>query len=419
MIRQIFLLLTFIAPMLFGETFDPGQDDRIQAMRRHSDLQRMENDRAREKLSRRTKWDMSRAAAHETEKRFADKESIGTVSIMGASATLTGTVTDDDGNPISNVEVSANFEGEGGTWTRTDTDGTYEMTVEAGKVWVRLHENDLIPTYLRPREKEVQVEENSTVTMDFIAYAADAIISGTILLDDAPLASVWLSADGKTGWTQTETGSDGTFTLQVASEADATGGYNLWINTSDLSEEAFRKERYDEINSGTTDLTIELVSATSFIEGTVTDNAGTPVVGVYVYANQHQTGNHVSEITGSDGSFKLGVITGRWWLGVDAGQMMPDYLVPQGEELTVTDGTTATHSITVYATDATITGRVYFDAEPIDHVFIGASSEQGWTETVSDSTGAFSASVFSAADDEGGYHLWVHERSIPSGSIIE
>ena len=419
MIRQIFLLLTFIASVLLGGTFDPGQDDRIQAMRRHSDLQRMENDRAREKLSRRTKWDISRAAVYETEKRLIDKESIGTVSIMGASATLTGTVTDDDGNPISDVEVSANFEGEGGTWTRTNTDGTYEMTVEAGKVWVRLHENDLIPTYLRPREKEVQVEENSTVTMDFIAYAADAIISGTILLDDAPLASVWLSADGKTGWTQTETGSDGTFTLQVASEADATGGYNLWINTSDLSEEAFRKERYDDINSGTTDLTIELLSATSFIEGTVTDNAGTPVVGVYVYANQHQTGNHVSEITGSDGSFKLGIIAGRWWLDVDAGQIMPDYLVPQGEELTVTGGTTATHSITVYATDAAIKGMVYFDSEPMGNVFIGASSEQGWTETVSDSTGAFSAPVSSAADDEGGYHLWVHERSIPSGSIIE
>ena len=144
MIRQIFLLLTFIASVLFGETFDPGRDDRIQAMRRHSDLQRMKNDRAREKFSRWTKWDISRAAAYETAKHLANKESIGTVSIMGASATLTGTVTDDDGTPISDVEVSANFERAGGTWTRTDTDGTYEMTVEAGKVWVRLNENDLI-----------------------------------------------------------------------------------------------------------------------------------------------------------------------------------------------------------------------------------------------------------------------------------
>ena len=74
MIRQIFLLLTFIASVLLGGTFDPGQDDRIQAMRRHSDLQRMENDRAREKLSRRTKWDISRAAVYETEKRLIDKE---------------------------------------------------------------------------------------------------------------------------------------------------------------------------------------------------------------------------------------------------------------------------------------------------------------------------------------------------------
>ena len=99
--------------------------------------------------------------------------------------------------------------------------------------------------------------------------------------------------------------------------------------------------------------------------------------------------------------------------------MMPDYLVPQSEELTVTDGTVTTQSFTVYATDATITGMIYFDGEPIDNVFIGASSEQGWTETVSDSTGSFSASVSSAADDVGGYHIWVHERSIPSGSIIE
>ena len=73
MIRQIFLLLTFVASVLFGETLDPGQDDRIQAMKRHSDLQRMENDRAREKFSRRTKWDISRAAAYETEKHLADQ----------------------------------------------------------------------------------------------------------------------------------------------------------------------------------------------------------------------------------------------------------------------------------------------------------------------------------------------------------
>ena len=190
MIRQIFLLLTFITSVLFGETFDPGQDDPIQAMRRHSDLQRMENDRAREKLSRRTKWDISRAATYETEKHLVDKESVGTISIMGASAILTGTVTDDDGNRISDVEVSANFEEAGGTWTKTDANGVYEMAVEAGKVWVRLNENDLIPNYLRPREKEVQVEEGATVTVDFIAYVADATISGKVLLDGGQLLSL-------------------------------------------------------------------------------------------------------------------------------------------------------------------------------------------------------------------------------------
>ena len=417
-IKQILLFAIFTASLLPGKAFGSGQDDQLQAMRRNSDLRRIENDRVLEELSRKTQWDKSRAVVYAAKKRFTDKGLPGRVSFFSTSATLRGTVSDDDGNPISDVEVSADFEGEGGTWTKTGTDGSYEMTVEAGKVKLRLNENDLIPTYLRPKEKEVTVEDDTATTVDFTAYASDATISGMVLLDGTLLSKVGVSAEGKTGWTRTETASDGTFTLQVASEADATGGYNLWVNTHDLSETAFRKERYEGIKSGTADLKIELVAATSFIEGTVTDNAGTPIVGVSVYANQHQTGNHVNEITGSDGSFKLGVIAGRWWLDVDAGQMMPDYLVPQGEEVNVTDGTT-THSFTVYATDATITGMVYFDGEPMDHVFIGASSELGWAEAVSDSTGAFSASVSSVADDEGGYHLWVHEWSIPSGSIIE
>jgi len=223
-IKQILLFAIFTASLLPGKAFGSGQDDQLQAMRRNSDLRRIENDRVLEELSRKTQWDKSRAVVYAAKKRFTDKGLPGRVSFFSTSATLRGTVSDDDGNPISDVEVSADFEGEGGTWTKTGTDGSYEMTVEAGKVKLRLNENDLIPTYLRPKEKEVTVEDDTATTVDFTAYASDATISGMVLLDGTLLSKVGVSAEGKTGWTRTETASDGTFTLQVASEADATGG---------------------------------------------------------------------------------------------------------------------------------------------------------------------------------------------------
>lgn len=417
--RKFLVLAVLAVTSVSGEAASVAEDDQIRAIRRHGDLLQMESDRLLEEHSQRIRGKMRRSAATQARRRGADRMSARTVSHTSGSATVEGVVKDEDGTPIPNVEVRADFEAGGGTWTKTDTAGAYEMAVTAGKLWVRLSDNDLIPMYLRPRDREAEVEDGATISVDFTAYASDATISGTVLLDGAALANIGLSADGRVGYTRTETGSEGTFTLHVASEGDAAGGYNLWVNTHDLATDAFRTERYEGITSGTADLTINLVTATSFIEGTVADDAGTAVADVTIYANQHHTGNHVSGVTGSDGSFKLEVIAGRWWLDLDAGQMMPDYLVPHGEEVDVTDGATTTHSFTVYATDAAITGTITFDGAPISDVHIGASSELGWTEAVSDSTGGFSLSVSSVADDEGGYNLWVHDWSVPRGAVIE
>ncbi|MBH30415.1 MAG: hypothetical protein CMG71_00295 [Candidatus Marinimicrobia bacterium] len=410
-------ILTLLAvSTLLGETV--AESKQVRAMRRQSDLRMMEQKRSSEEEARRIYSDMMRPRTEGGGRGDTQATPEKNVFQVYGSVTVSGKLTDENQNPISDVEVRADFE-DGGTWTKTGSDGTYEMSVNAGRVWIRLNSNDLVPDYLRPIDKEVEVEDGATATVNFTAYGADATISGMVLLDGAVLAGVSVSADGRLGYTWTETGADGTFTLSVASEGDVSGGYNLWVNTHDFAESTFRTERHDGITSGTSDLTVNLVSATASIEGTVTDNSGVAVAEVTVFANQHQTGNHVTGVTGADGSFRLNVIGGQWWLDLYAGEVIPDYLVPHGRDVNVTDGASRTQEFILYSTDAEITGTVTFDSEPAVGVYIGASSELGWTEAVSDSTGTFVISVSSVADEEGGYHLWVHDWSVPRGAVIE
>ncbi|GIS64758.1 MAG: hypothetical protein CM1200mP3_10060 [Chloroflexota bacterium] len=345
-------ILTLIAvSSLLGETV--AETKQVQAMRRQSDFRMIEQKRSTEQEARQIYYKMVRSSA-ERERRGDIHTTLGKkIFQVYGSAIVNGKLTDEDQNPISDVEVRADFE-DGGTWTKTGSDGTYEMTVNAGRVWIRVNSNDLVPDYLRPRDKEVEVEDGATAIVNFTVYDADATISGMVLLDGAVLAGVSVSADGRLGYTWTETGADGTFTLSVASEGDASGGYNLWVNTHAFAESAFRTERHDGITSGTSDLTINLVSATASIEGAVTDNSGMAIAEVTVFANQHQTGNHVTDVTGADGSFNLDVIGGQWWVNLNANEVIPDYLVPHGRDVNVTDGASTTQEFTIYSTDAEI-----------------------------------------------------------------
>ena len=286
--RPIHILTLFAGSFLLGETV--SETKQIQFIRRQADLRMIEKKHSVEEEARRIHSDVMRSHAQKDRREDVHATPKKMVLQVYGSATVSGKLTDEDQNPISDVEVRADFE-DGGTWTKTGSDGTYEMIVNAGRVWIRVNINDLVPDYLQPRDQEDEVVNGAKAMVNFTAYSTDAAISGMILLDGAALPGVYVSADGRLGYTWTETGANGIFTLNVASDADASGGYNLRVNTHDFAKSAFRTERYDGITSGTSDLTINLVSATSSIEGTVTDNSGMAVGDVTVFANQHQRQN--------------------------------------------------------------------------------------------------------------------------------
>ena len=424
MMRNYFFCLFFFSLLTYSTA--ANSPDRHPVREAALQLERVSGQRQslmdRQTELQRRKIEMSRRSAAAREEgrtgRFVQRSSVYQLS---GSASIEGVVADDDGNPVAEINVSVeSMEGHGGSWTTTDANGFYQLTITAGRNRLWLDRGDLIPDYMSPRDKEVRAEEGATVVVDFTVYVSDATITGVVMLDDSPLANINISADGSTGWTNTASNSDGTFTLDVASEADATGGYAIWVDTWSLSQSAHLEEDYRNISSGTTNLTIQLRSPSAWVEGKVTDEDANPIAEIRVFANERHTGNHAEAYTDADGYFKLGVIEGRWWVQPDSWYTIPEYLVPHGEDLAIDEGATVTQDFVAYSADATISGTIHYEGAPLFEPFsIGAHSELGWTETRSREDGTYLLPVASEADAEGGYGVWLNDWSLPPNLIVQ
>ncbi|MBI2263281.1 carboxypeptidase regulatory-like domain-containing protein [Candidatus Berkelbacteria bacterium] len=150
--------------------------------------------------------------------------------IRKANATITGTVKDDKGNAVVGAFVQADnhpqnkgdrvaglpFFEHGLT---TDADGKYSIKIPADKYFVSafLPPEDLKSKKLcPPLASEVQIGKNETKTADLSFRTADVEIKGTVKKDGTANegALVTFYSD-KGGYIETETGSDGSYTVNV------------------------------------------------------------------------------------------------------------------------------------------------------------------------------------------------------------
>lgn len=150
--------------------------------------------------------------------------------IRKANATITGTVKDDKGNAVVGAFVQADnhpqnkgdraaglpFFEHGLT---TDADGKYTIKIPADKYFVSaflppedLKTKKLIP----PIASEVTIAKNETKTADLSFRTADVEVKGTVKKDGTANESalVTLYSD-KGGYIETETGADGSYTVNV------------------------------------------------------------------------------------------------------------------------------------------------------------------------------------------------------------
>lgn len=139
-----------------------------------------------------------------------------TMSEKPPDGTLSGTVTDPDGNPVSGATVTA----VDSTYTTFETattngQGRYSVAVPAGTYEVTASQSG----YADGVESDVNVTAN-TATSVSLQLARAAYVSGTVTDANGPVQGVWVMADS----------GDGEPTFE---QTDANGDYNLTVPPGD------------------------------------------------------------------------------------------------------------------------------------------------------------------------------------------
>jgi len=150
------------------------------------------------------------------------------------------------------------------------------------------------------------------------------------------------------------------------------------------------------------DFTYILPSCT--INGLIQDELGGPVSGIGVRAEGEGPGEFYA-VSDTNGQFSIAVTPGRYWVEMRREDLIPNYMATHGIEVQVAEEyPIADAYFLVYQTNATITGQVFLNGNPVPGIKIWShhQGEFGFT------------SAFSGYPD-GGYTLFVRQEGpIPS-----
>ena len=219
-------------------------------------------------------------------------------------------------------------DGDGWQSTAIEDDGSYEMTLSAGKWALDYYiESDLsdrkIPRY-PSKPVIVRAEKSSSLTQDFELVSASMSISGKVIYDSNKSAVkehslyVWAYREsyGKMDeyWNEVETDENGAFSIPVLPG----GRYEVGaILSQELRDQGYLDSLVVKANlsSGSVsdlNLTITKPSSENFISGTIKDPNGNTVVDAIVYA-WSDDGREAYVETDENGSYTLQVPNGVVW----------------------------------------------------------------------------------------------------------
>lgn len=209
------------------------------------------------------------------------------------TGTLTGTVTDQTGDPVSGATVTL-----AGTETTTSSDGTYKFSDAA------IGSYDLVVSAPGAETETVPVTlETESLTTQDVELTVTGSVAGTITNQDGnPIEGATVSIDSQTAQTDA--------TGQYSIGGIGVGTQTLTVTTPDGAE---RTTEVDIVGGEQADgsLTFEQVGG---VTGVVTTTGGEPVPDVPISV----TGTDVETTTANDGSFTIdGLPVGTQTLVVD------------------------------------------------------------------------------------------------------
>ncbi len=219
-------------------------------------------------------------------------------TLMPGLSSVSGTLTDENNNPISGVtmHLDGNMTSLSAT---TDGSGYYTFQITTGYWYLNVNENDLLPNYLVPYGTEIDLWEDADTTVNMVTMACDGQISGNVsdmIGTGLPGYEVHGESWAESGslWSQAFTDEMGNYMLPVASALDThqvcddygcwmEGGY--WVDVWGNGPQMIQRLKEPPYNSGDNDVNFVVVETDVHIYGVVTDaNTGQPLPNVYIHA---------------------------------------------------------------------------------------------------------------------------------------
>lgn len=236
---------------------------------------------------------------------------------------ITGTITRQNGNPVTDGNVSA-WQRNGGGWTNTtvNSQGQYTLTASSGGDWqLSIWPNWTAGsspdwTYEGTGQLASFTKANSvaeTVTVDLSVVTLSATLTGTVTLPNgsAPPATDYFSVSawrdfGNGNWSQV--GANGGYSMRLAP-----GTYQLSVYGGGSSEYGTLQLSVTVKENETLTYNVRLLARTATIAGTVRDTAGRGIANQSCSAWQKDGSGWGWGSTNSEGAFSFKVIPGTYF----------------------------------------------------------------------------------------------------------
>ena len=299
---------------------------------------------------------------------------------VAPNSAIEGYVLDEMGTPVMGVEVTAHRDDGPGYQGITDGSGFYSIGVMAGDYDVELNWETLAGAYMIPQSQYVNVGDFAVANVDFTLQSTNNMISGIVMLDNAPLADafvVGMTMDLNNSYSVTVSGADGSYDLPVFGGANFL--YNLMVFFPDHMENVVQISENWDVPAGAVGEDIVLETLTGGLFGYFMNaETGEPIMGsdqVGLSMYNIDTGMEFHRGPGYDGYYEAYVPPGTY--EVMAGGW--NWMSTQVDTFTITDFLIE-HDLylTPITYDASLEGYVYdSDGMPIPYAQVQIGND-GW-----------------------------------------
>lgn len=316
------------------------------------------------------------------------------------NATISGTITDQDGNAVTNagtdIEVVAISNNGSSEKTEVDASGNYSLSVPEGDWVVGVYlEDEEAAEVIKPAGSynEATTTPSNTTTLNIPVAEKEATISGTVVdelgqpVAQTPVTVTNMGINSITSdesiIVSTTTDTSGNYTVEVPA-GDFSVSVGSTPEVTDLIEPVIQEVTVAVGETKDTDMQYQAADAT--VTGTISAAATITEATVVAYS---EDGGYAESEVASDGSYSLSLNQGEWNV-VASGLVNGELYVSEKDTLTVTTGAN-TENLAMAATGQNVPSSVTTTENASELAVVG--NEKGVTAIIEPYGAALTSTV--------------------------